>query len=45
MDSSNAILEYDPETKKWTKISTMSEARSDHAVSVVNYSDFANFCK
>ena len=38
------ILEYDPETKKWTQISTMREARGNHAVSVVNYRDYADFC-
>ena len=40
----NSILEYDPETKKWTQISIMREARYGHAVSVVNYSDYADFC-
>ena len=32
----NDILEYDPETKKWTQIGTMREARYDHAVSVLS---------
>ena len=38
------ILEYDPETKKWTQIGTMREGRCVHAVSVVKYKDYADFC-
>ena len=34
----NAILEYDPETKEWTPIGTMREARRAPAVSVVDLS-------
>ena len=41
----NDILEYDPETKKWTQIGTMREARHAHAVSVVDFSDYAEFCQ
>ena len=41
----NDILEYDRETKKWTKIATMREARKAHAVSVVEYGDYADFCQ
>ena len=41
----NEILEYDPETKKWTQIGTMREARYGHRISVVNYSDYAEFCQ
>ena len=40
----NEILEYDPETKEWTKIGTMREGRCVHAVSVVKYADYADFC-
>ena len=40
----NDILEYDPETEKWTQIGTMREARDDHAVSVVKYEDYAEWC-
>ena len=39
------ILEYDPETEEWTEIGTMKEARYAQGVSVVEYSDFADFCK
>ena len=39
----NEILEFDPEN--WTKISTMREERYRHAVSVVNYEDYAEYCQ
>ena len=40
------ILEYDPETKEWIQIGTTRDfkARGIFAVSVVKYSDYANFC-
>ena len=41
----NEILEYDPETEEWTHIGTMREARETHAVSVVKYEDYADFCQ
>ena len=41
----NDILEYDPETKMWKQIGTMREARYDHAVTVVDYGDYADFCR
>ena len=44
MSIRNEILEFDPETKKWTQIGTMMEARSSHAVSMVNYEDYAEYC-
>ena len=40
----NDILEYDPETEKWTQIGTMREERLGHAVSVVDFEDYADFC-
>ena len=40
----NTILEYDPESKEWTKIGEMREPRGGHAVSVVDFTDYANFC-
>ena len=40
----NDILEYDPETKKWTHIGTMREARRSHAVSVVDFRDYVDSC-
>ena len=41
----NDILEYDPETKMWKPTGAMKEAREDHAVSVVDYGDYADFCR
>ena len=38
------ILEFNPETESWTKIGTMKESRYNHAVSVVPFDDFANWC-
>jgi len=38
----NDILEYDPETKVWTQIGTMREARAGHAVSVVDFRDYVD---
>ena len=43
--ASNSILEYDPETMNWNRIGTMREARYDHAVTVVDYGDYADFCR
>ena len=40
----NNILEYAPETEKWTQIASMREARWAPAVSVVDFKDFADFC-
>ena len=44
-NTSNDILEYDPETEEWTQIGTMREARYGHAVSVVDFRDYAEFCE
>ena len=41
----DGILEYDPETKEWTQIGTMREGRHGHAVSVVNFEDYADWCE
>ena len=38
----NDILEFDRETKKWTKISTMMVKRWAPAVSVVDFNDYAD---
>ena len=40
----NNILEYDPETDKWTEVGTMREARYRHAVSVVDLRNYADYC-
>ena len=41
----NDILEYVPETKEWTLIGTMREARQRHGVSVVDFGDYAEWCE
>ena len=41
----NDILEYEPETEKWTQIGTMREARSGHGVSVVDFRDYVDSCQ
>ena len=46
-DSNNAlsdILEYYPKTEEWTQVGTMREARGSHAVSVVDFGDYAGWC-
>ena len=43
-NTKNDILEYDPETKKWTQIGSLREARAAHAVSVLNFTDYAEWC-
>ena len=41
----NNIIEFDPETEEWQEIGTMKDARSLPAVSVVSYSDYADWCE
>ena len=46
-DSNNAlsdILKYDPETEEWTQTGSMREARGSHAVSVVDFGNYARWC-
>ena len=40
----NTILEYDIMGESYTQIGTMIQARYFHAVSEVNYEDFAEWC-
>ena len=40
----NTILEYDITGDSYTQIGTMTQARSKHAISVVQYVDFARWC-
>lgn len=40
----NTILEYNIDTNTFDTVGFMTEARSDHAVSVVKYSDYSNHC-
>ena len=41
----NDILQYNPETEEWRMIGTMKETRNDHAVTVVSYKDYADWCE
>ena len=38
------IAEFDKEKRKWTIIGTTNNKRTDHAVSVIKYSDFSKWC-
>ena len=38
------ILEFSPETESWTLVDMMREKRAAHAISVVNFKDFAEHC-
>ena len=38
------IAEFDKEKRKWTIIGATNIKRTDHAVSVINYSDFSKWC-
>ena len=38
------ILEFDPLTGQWKEVAKMMKARSNHAVSVIEYSEVAQFC-
>ena len=40
----NTILEYDITGDSYTQIGTMTQARSDHAISVVKFENFAEHC-
>ena len=38
------VLKFDPITFQWSEIGTMKERRSNHAMSVVNAEDVAEYC-
>ena len=44
MDWIDTIFEFDTEAWTWSEVGHMKMARGMHAVSVVNYSDFAPWC-
>ena len=44
LDSQDTILEYDITKDKYQEIGHMLEPRHAHAISVVQYSDFAPWC-
>jgi len=39
------ILEYVPRTGQWKEVAKMKKARINHAVSTINFSEVAQFCK
>ena len=40
----DTILEFNPESESWTSVDMMREPRAWHAISVVNFEDFAEHC-
>ena len=38
------VLKFDPITFHWSEVGTMKERRSNHAMSVVNADDVAEYC-
>ena len=44
MNAFDTILEYDVTEDSYTQIGTMTQARRSHAISVVQYADFAKWC-
>ena len=44
-DSLNTILEYDITGDSYKQIGTMIKARYYHAISVVKYEDFSEWCQ
>ena len=43
-DVFDTILEYDISGDSYTQIGTMTQARSEHAITVVQYADFSKWC-
>ena len=41
----DSILEYDFTDDSYTEIGTMTQARDAHAVTVVRYGDFSDWCE
>ena len=41
----DTILEYDSTSDSYTQIGTMTQARFFHAVTVVKYGDFSDWCE
>ena len=41
----DTILEYDTTGDSYTQIGTMTQARAHHAISVVKYQDFSEWCQ
>ena len=41
----NTILEYDISSDSYTQIETMTQDKYAHAISVVKYEDFSDWCQ
>ena len=41
----NTILQYNSARDEFTEVDTMLEKRSSHAISVVPYSDYSQYCQ
>ena len=41
----NTILEYNSARDEFTEVDTMLEERGFHAISVVNYADYLDYCQ
>ena len=41
----DTILEYFPDTDSWIEVGKMKEAKRSHAVSVVRFEDYSEWCK
>ena len=40
----DTILEYLPDTDVWQEVGKMKEAKRSHAVSVVRFTDYSEWC-
>ena len=40
----DSIFEFSPVSESWTSVATMRVPRAGHAISVVNFEDFAKYC-
>ena len=44
-DERDEILRFDPNTSIWTEIGKLTSARFHHAVSMVSWEDFGQYCQ
>ena len=44
-DYLDTILEFDLESEEWLETDTMTVPRSTHTVTVVDFSDYSEYCK
>ena len=40
----DTILEYSQDTDEWKQVGSMKEAKRSHAVSVVRFQDYSEYC-